>query len=66
MLELDFSFDTLKTPEELAKAIEQYRMNDLSGQELFRQWQAIRIASIEQPAPNPEMKDDHVQVEHSY
>jgi hypothetical protein len=36
-----------KTPQELEQAIQRYRTSDLSGNELFNQWQAIRTAALE-------------------
>jgi hypothetical protein len=36
-----------KTPQELEQAIQRYRSSDLSGNELFNQWQAIRTAALE-------------------
>lgn len=51
-----------KTQQELEQAIRQYKVNDLSGDDLFCQWQAIREASLKQhhpeADPNPVAGDD--------
>ncbi|NJL37008.1 MAG: hypothetical protein HC833_11520 [Leptolyngbyaceae cyanobacterium RM1_406_9] len=44
-----------QTPQELEQAIRYYTTNDLSENELFYRWQAIRDASLEQQMPEPEM-----------
>ncbi|MCU0569715.1 MAG: hypothetical protein MUF49_24475 [Oculatellaceae cyanobacterium Prado106] len=53
-----------KTPDELEKAIQHYRNSDLHDQELFEQWQAIRLAALEQKTNEPAV--DPVPGEASY
>jgi hypothetical protein len=40
-----------QTSKELEQAIQRYRNSDLSGNELFSQWLAIRTAALEQKSP---------------
>jgi hypothetical protein len=53
-----------KTSQELDQAIRQYQTNDSSGFELFCQWQAIRVAALEQRVLEGE--GDRVPGEDSY
>lgn len=46
MSELTYNVPVFNTLEELEKAIERYKASDLKGNELLRQWQAIRDASL--------------------
>ena len=46
MSELTYNAPVFNTLEELEKAIERYKASDLKGNELLRQWQAIRDASL--------------------
>jgi hypothetical protein len=64
MLEPNLPIAALKTPQELERAIQNYRRSNLTGPELFRQWQAIRDAALE--LSNPETKSDRVPGEDSY
>jgi hypothetical protein len=64
MPELNLPIAALKTPQELERAIQNYRLSNLTGLELFRQWQAIRDAALE--LNSPEAKGDRVPGEDSY
>ncbi|MBD2002639.1 MULTISPECIES: hypothetical protein [Cyanophyceae] len=48
MPELTCTVPVPKTPQELEQAVKQYIVNDLRGDELLCQWQAIRDASLNQ------------------
>ncbi|XGW00120.1 MAG: hypothetical protein ACAF41_14435 [Leptolyngbya sp. BL-A-14] len=48
MQELQGTVPVLKTSQELDRAVRLYQASDLKGAELFRQWLAIRNASLEQ------------------
>jgi hypothetical protein len=48
MQELQGAVPIFKTPQELDRAVRNYQSSDLKGSELFRQWLAIRNASLEQ------------------
>lgn len=48
MQELQDTVPVLKTSQELDRAVRRYQVSDLQGLELFRQWLAIRNASLEQ------------------
>lgn len=52
-----------QTPQELERAIQLYRTSDLEGNELFAQWQAIRLAALAQRPAEP---SDLVAGEDSY
>lgn len=51
-------------PQELEQAIQQYRISDLTGLELFQFWQAIRDLSLE--FVGREFETDRLPEEHSY
>lgn len=51
MAELTCTVPVPQTPQELEQAIRYYRTNDLSENDLFCHWQAIRDASLEQRLP---------------
>lgn len=53
-----------KTTKELDQAVQYYKSADLSGPELFCQWEAIRMASLMQTGPD--MPNDQVSDEESY
>ena len=53
-----------QTIQELELAIRCYKTSDISGAELFCQWQAIRDASLALKAP--EFSDDSIAGEESY
>ncbi len=53
-----------KTAQELEQAIRRYRTADLQGVELFCQWQAIRVASLEQTGAD--IEGDRVPGDDSY
>ncbi len=42
---------SLKTARDIDAAIQRYRASNATGAELFRQWQAIRNASLGQVGP---------------
>jgi len=46
MAELVCNVPVPKTPQEIEHALHQYRIGNLSGNELFCHWQAIRDASL--------------------
>lgn len=48
MQELQGTVPVLKTSQEIDRAVRRYQASDLQGVELFRQWLAIRNASLEQ------------------
>ena len=48
MQELQGTAPVIKTAQELDRAIRHYQVSDLKGFELFRQWLAIRNASLAQ------------------
>ncbi|MBW4475222.1 MAG: hypothetical protein KME45_33330 [Stenomitos rutilans HA7619-LM2] len=48
MQELQGTLPVFNTPQELDRAVRLYQTSDLKGAELFRQWLAIRTASLEQ------------------
>lgn len=48
MQELQGTVPVFKTSQELDRAVRLYQASDLKGAELFRQWLAIRNASLEQ------------------
>jgi hypothetical protein len=52
------------TPQALDQAIQRYKDSDLSGLDLFCQWQAIRDASLEKNLSQAE--SDQVSGEDSY
>jgi hypothetical protein len=55
----------LKTPQELERAIQRYKAaSDQWSNELFSQWQAIRMAALAQASPDP--TGDEVPGEDSY
>lgn len=54
----------LHTPQDVERAIRNYRASDVKGWELICQWQAIRDASLNQDSPEPE--NDRVIGEESY
>lgn len=53
-----------KTPQELERAIQHYRASNLRGGELFRYWQAIRLAALAQAGT--EGMGDQIPGEDSY
>lgn len=53
-----------KTPQELDRAIRQYRASNWQGRELFCHWQAIRLAALAQASS--EGMGDHIPGEDSY
>ncbi len=53
-----------QTPQELDRAIQQYRNSNWQGQELFLHWQAIRLSSLAQS--NADVIGDQVPGEDSY
>jgi hypothetical protein len=56
-----------QTAQELKLAIDRYKNSDLSGNELFCQWQAIRTAALALPVELPLSKsDDSIAGEDSY
>ncbi|MEO1146973.1 MAG: hypothetical protein AAFY26_15420 [Cyanobacteria bacterium J06638_22] len=55
---------TVRTAQDLEKAVRTYRQQDLHGAELFRQWQAIRDAALNLPFSSRE--DDGVPGDDSY
>lgn len=48
MQELQSTVPVFKTAQEIDLAVRRYQASDLQGVELFRQWLAIRNASLEQ------------------
>lgn len=64
MLELTPNVPILSTLQELEQAIQEYITSDLSREELLRQWQAIRDASLKQEFS--QIKSDKVPGEDSY
>lgn len=64
MQELQGTVPVLKTPQEIDRAVRQYQASDLQGFELFRQWLAIRDASLEQEGA--ELAGDRVPGDASY
>ncbi len=64
MQDVQDSIPVLKTPQDIDRAVQQYRISDLKGFDLFRQWLAIRNASLEQT--EPELSSDLVPGEASY
>jgi hypothetical protein len=55
MRELICTIPVPQTPQDLEQAIQFYKTSDLSGVDLFCQWQAIREASLAQNATTPEV-----------
>lgn len=53
MPELSHKVPTLKSLQELEKAVQRYKNSDLSGTELLSQWQAIRDASLSLATSEP-------------
>jgi hypothetical protein len=51
-----------KTPQELDRAIQRYRSSNWRGRELFRHWQAIRLAALAQA----DLSDDQIPGGDSY
>ncbi|MEB3337742.1 MAG: hypothetical protein VKJ46_09785 [Leptolyngbyaceae bacterium] len=64
MLELACAVTVPSTPQELEEAIRYYRSSDLSGLDLYCQWQAIRDAALTQKSVEP--VSDKVSGEDSY
>lgn len=64
MQELQGTVPTFTTPQELDRAVRNYQVSDLKGFELFRQWLAIRNASLEQEGA--ELAGDRVPGDDSY
>jgi hypothetical protein len=64
MPEVKCSVTAPKTPQELEQAIQNYRRSNLTGLDLFCQWQAIRDAALE--LNTLEAKSDRVPGEDSY
>ncbi|MDX2212426.1 MAG: hypothetical protein SFY66_03975 [Oculatellaceae cyanobacterium bins.114] len=54
MADITCTVPTPKTPQELERAIQHYKSSDVSGHELFCQWEAIRNASLQLQLPEPE------------
>ena len=48
MQDVQSTVPVFKTSQELDRAVRNYQVGDLKGFELFRQWLAIRNASLEQ------------------
>lgn len=61
---MEFNIPTLKTPQDLEQAIQQYRDSDWNPNVLFALWEAIRSASIAQASPEEQV--DRVPGEDSY
>lgn len=61
---MEFNIPTLKTPQDLEQAIQQYRDSDWNPNVLFALWEAIRNAAIDQASP--EEPADRVPGEDSY
>lgn len=64
MQDLQGTVPVFKTFQELDRAVRRYQVSDLKGTELFRQWLAIRNASLEQNGV--ERADDRVPGDDSY
>ena len=64
MQELQGTVPVFKTSQEIDRAVCRYQTNDLQGVELFRQWLAIRNASLEQEGA--ELAGDRVPGDASY
>ncbi len=64
MQELQGTVPVFKTAQELDRAVRNYQLSNLKGVELFRQWLAIRNASLEQQGV--ELAGDRVPGEDSY
>ncbi|PSB28820.1 hypothetical protein [Stenomitos frigidus] len=64
MQELQGTVPVFKTPQELDRAVRNYQVSDLKGFELFRQWLAIRNASLEQS--RVELAGDRIPGDDSY
>lgn len=64
MPELTHTLSIPQTPQELDRAIQDYRNSNLSGEELFQRWQAIRAAALSQAGAEPTA--DSVPGEDSY
>lgn len=64
MQELQGTVPVFKTAQELDRAVRNYQSSNLKGVELFRQWLAIRNASLEQQGV--ELAGDRVPGEDSY
>jgi hypothetical protein len=64
MAEITCTVPTPKTFQELERAIQQYKSSDVSGYELFCQWEAIRNAALQLQFPEPQ--GDRVPGEDSY
>jgi hypothetical protein len=54
MVNLTYTVPVPKTLQELDEAVKKFQMSDFSGDELYRHWQAIRDASLEQLPIEPE------------
>ncbi|MBD2459859.1 hypothetical protein H6G89_02270 [Oscillatoria sp. FACHB-1407] len=54
MADITCTIPTPTTPQELERAIEHYKTSDISGDELFCQWEAIRNAALQLQFPEPE------------
>jgi hypothetical protein len=63
MADLTYSVSIPRTPQELEQAIQRYRSSDLEENELFHQWQAIRLAAL---AQRPVEANDSISGEDSY
>ena len=64
MQDVQSTVPVLKTPQELDRAVRSYQVSDLKEGELFRQWLAIRNASLEQA--RVELTSDRVPGDDSY
>jgi hypothetical protein len=64
MVEAVCTIPVPQTVQELELAIRRYKTSDISGTELFCQWQAIRDAAL--ALRSPEVWDDSVAGEESY
>jgi hypothetical protein len=64
MQELQGTVPVFKTSQEIDRAVRRYQTSDLRGFELFRQWLAIRNASLEQE--DAELAGDRVPGDASY
>jgi hypothetical protein len=64
MQELQGTVPVFKTAQELDRAVRSYQSSNLTGVELFRQWLAIRNASLEQHSA--ELAGDRVPGDDSY
>ncbi|MFB2920005.1 MULTISPECIES: hypothetical protein [Aerosakkonema] len=64
MPQVNYIVPSIRTLQELDRAVERYKTSNLSGGELLSLWQAIRDASLNQSFSEP--KNDGVSVENSY